>query len=82
MNIPIELLEMRKEYFTKGDNVEIAKEASRSLKKGARPFKAMDVALAIRDGRAKDSKLLIAISQYYKRKKALMQELSNIELAQ
>lgn len=73
MKIDIDLLQLRKDLFSRGDNVEVAKLASTKSKK----FTAMDVALAARDGRAKDIKLIIAINKFYKlRQTALSKELA------
>ena len=73
MNIPLELLQLRSDLFTRGDNKEVAKIASMGRKK----FTAYDIEVAIRRGRAMDSKIVTALHIFYTKKKKDLEVVSS-----
>lgn len=74
MDIPKTILELRKELKRRGDNVKIAKLASRG---GGPRFIAHDVSLAITRKRAHEN-LVLAISDYYSKKHGVNMAVRNI----
>lgn len=78
MKIPDAILKRRKEYMTRGDNVIVAKMASTSRRK----ITSRDVETAVRRGRTRHERIVVALYDYYARKSSILLKLSNLEINQ